>query len=60
MNAKKCKELRRITKQTSPGLEETKYLVLRASTLTHRQFTLADCQRGRYQQMKKLLKKKLT
>lgn len=59
MNAKKCKALRKAIRENAPiDLKETKYLVLRASSLTKRQFTLADCWRGRYRQMKKALKGK--
>lgn len=54
MNAKKCKALRKAVRENAPiELMETKYLVLRASSMTKRQFTLSDCWRGRYQKMKK-------
>ncbi len=58
MNLKKAKHLRRLIRDFTPQeLKETKYLVIRASSKTKRQFTLADCWRGRYQQMKKKLKR---
>lgn len=58
MNLKKAKQLRKLIRENTPlDLKETKYLVLRASSKTKRQFTLADCWRGRYQQMKKSLQK---
>ena len=52
MNLKKAKKARKVIKALWPDKEETQYKIIRANTLTSRQFLLHDCQRYYYQRLK--------